>query len=1189
MVPNQGLQGIAFFEATVCLTLLVLFVHLRRDNPGTFYRLWLLGWICLTFSAFSELAMFYEQFLSLQVAVSGAGAAALALFLASIVQYTVVQNRLYWPMLWLTGLMVLMSSYYQSHVSRWGETRWETAILESAICLCAGWILWRASNSRPGHGGKLLAGAFILLGLNHLDRPQWAPGEVHLIRFAFDHFLNAGLGIGMIVLLLESARARSEEISEKMRQFTMLTASSSQSVSLEELLQKVLKQITGSVNASHGIIRLLVGKGDTAEFVACAAVGFSENYLEEHQRLPLNEAWVQAVLKGEYRITRFEDEKDVRLRHNMAEAGIAHLIGVPLCGKEGPVGLLNIGGSAGRQFPEDELAYLVNVANFLGTTIENVNLFDQVKSVQQQWVYTFDSIGDPILVHDEKGRILRTNIRLADLLGRDSLALAGRAVTDLFNRRETAFSICPYCEGISGEGDFPDPWLQGYFLASNSQFIDRAGRKLGTIHVLKDITERKKAEEKYRRLVASVQEGVFIATMHGKFLDFNAAMMRIIGYENRDELLSLDTAQKLFVNPADWERLRKLLHEHGSVNDFEFDIRRKDGEIRTVSESSTAVRDAAGNVTAYQGFLLDVSERRHAEQQIRRRNRELVVLNSIAETLSHTLDLSESVHRTLHQILELFEIDAASLYLFDHDGVALRRVSTAGHRSELARNFPVVTVPDGLIQQLRATHATFLSAQGLPLPAMVREMLNKEGIASAYILILWSKEKIIGGLVVGIRSVREFSAADVSLLIAVGSQVASAVDRSRLYEETRQAYENLRRTQEQLVHSEKLAAVGQLISGVAHELNNPLTAILGYSQLLTSCGEAGPQALGYSEKLYKQAQRTHRIVQNLLSFARQHKPERVPVQLNAVLEDTLALRDYDLRMGQIHVHLDLADDLPEVPADPHQLQQVFLNLINNAIDAILETGSEGDLWVRTGAEENQAFVVFTDSGPGVKDPTRVFDPFYTTKPVGKGTGLGLSICYGIITEHGGRILVKNMPERGASFRIELPTQSKVRAPRTAEVQAPRATRSGRILVLDTNESVLETVAGLLKENNHMVTTSRSLAEARQLVAAQEFDLVVADWQMVFQGEAPNFKTGTLQEEHDLGERVLWMSSVSAGEKSPSRFLPPDASILQKPFQPGELYDAVEAKLLRVAAPLAQEERKLGSHDGAFSESRGRGL
>jgi len=1170
VVANQGLQGIAFFEATVCLTLLVLFVHLKRDNPAKFYQLWLCGWICLTLSSFSELGLFFHANAALRLLASTANAAALTLFLASIVRYAIAPDRLYWPMWWLTLLVVLTAGYYEHRAPTWGETVWQIAVLDSAICLSAGIILLRVARSKSGHGAMLLAGAFLLLGLNNSDRMLWTQEDIHSLRFAFDHFLNAGLGIGMIVMLLEASRARSEELSEKMRQFTMLTTSSSQSVTLPELLEKVLTQIIGSINASHGVIRLLEGKGDTAEFVANAAVGFSEGYLSRHQRLSLAGDWVQGVLKGEYRIARFEDEKDPKVRRSMAEAGITQLISVALCGKEGPVGLLNVGMSQGKNLQEDELGYLANVANFLGTTIENVNLFEQIKSVQQQWMYTFDSIGDPIIVHDTQGRILRTNARLADLLGRKSQAIVGRAVSELFNVRERPFKICPYCEGISGEGDDSDPWLHGYFLASNSQFIDPSGRHLGTIHVLKDITERKKAEEKYRTLVASVQEGVFIATINGRFLDFNDAMMRMTGYDNRDELLAIDIAQQLYTNPVEYERLNKLLHEHGAVNDFEFDIHRKDGEVRTVSESSTAVRDSSGNVIAYQGFLLDVTERRHAEHQIRRRNRELMVLNSIAETLSYTLDLNESVQRTLRQMLELFELDVASLYLLDKDDVTIRRVAAVGHRSALAKTSPALSLPTGLIQQLRSTHATFLSVQGLPLPAVVRQIQEREGIRSAYVVTLWTKERIIGGLVVGSRKLKEFSVADISLLTAVGSQVASAVDHSRLYEETRQAYENLRRTQEQLVHSEKLAAVGQLISGVAHELNNPLTAILGYSQLLSSSGEIGPQALGYSEKMYKQALRTHRIVQNLLSFARQHKPERVPVRLNAIIEDTLALRDYDLRMSHIHVHLQLAEDLPEVPADPHQLQQVFLNLINNAVDAILETGSEGELWVYTSIESERVCAEFVDSGPGVKDSSRVFDPFYTTKPVGKGTGLGLSICYGIVTEHGGNIRVKNVPGKGASFRIELPVRSQVPAETNHKQEASRSLQNGRILVLDPDESVLETMAELLSNNDHVVTTSKSLEEARRLVAQKDFDLVVADWQVVYQSASSTAQKHHKNGSHGLGTRVLWTSSVSAMEKVPAGFLSADATILQKPFQADELHAAVDAKLLRTIAPVLQE-------------------
>src|SRR5256886_4345772 len=160
------------------------------------------------------------------------------------------------------------------------------------------------------------------------------------------------------------------------------------------------------------------------------------------------------------------------------------------------------------------------------------------------------------------------------------------------------------------------------------------------------------------------------------------------GFESREELLALDIPTTFYANSSDRERLKKLLDQHGSVADFEFEMRRKDGEIRIMQESAIAVRDADGNVTAYQGFLLDITERKRAESEIRRRNRELMVLNSIAKTLTESLDLTDSLHRTLGQMAELFNLDATSLYLFEEDGTQLRRVASVGHRSEFSRRFP---------------------------------------------------------------------------------------------------------------------------------------------------------------------------------------------------------------------------------------------------------------------------------------------------------------------------------------------------------------------------------------------------------------------------------------------------------------------------------------------------------------------
>jgi PAS domain S-box-containing protein len=1158
---NQGLLAIAFFEVTAFIVLLVLFFLFRKDNSSKYFQLWFGGWLCLTVSSQLELWLIAQPGPVVRLAGLATHIAALLLFLYSVIQYAAGRVRRNWPVLPL-ATAILAGVYYVERTTVppiFGRVHWATAEAEAVVCLWAGFLLWRAARKQAGHGARLLAGAFLVSGLHGMDRPQWPVHPLFFLRVAFDHLLSVAIGIAMVVLVLESARSRSEELNDKLRRLSLLTAASMQTPSVREVLEGVLAQLVDSLGATHGIVRLLEGEGKSAQLVARASVGFQQPYLQQHEKISLTEPWVQQVLRKEVVYLRLSDETDSRERQRMQESGVAESISLALPGKEGPLGVIAVGSTQGVRFQKDEISYLVNIANLVGLTLQNVRLFEQVATVQQQWAYTFDSIGDPIIVHDPQNRVLRANQRLGHLLVRDSNALVGRLVSDLFPRKGNGYKNCPYCEGVAGEGDNPDPWLTGYFLASNSTFADPRGRQLGIVHVLKDVTERKRAEEKYRTLVSNVQEGVFISTPQGRFLDFNDALMRILGYEDRDELLSLDIPT-MFVNQADRERLKKLLQEHGAVADFEYEIRRKDGEVRTMMESSTAVRDSSGTMTALQGFLLDITDRKRAEQEIRRRNRELMVLNSIGQTLMESMDLADSIHRTLRHMAELFGLDASSLYLFDEATLTLRRLAAVGYRAEASRQIPPVTVQPELLQHIKAVRATFLSTQGLPLPAILREAQRKEGLVSAFAVILWSKDRVIGALVVGTRTQREFSPADVNLLIAVGSQISSAIDRSVLYEETRQAYDNLRRTQEQLLHSEKMAAVGQLISGVAHELNNPLTAILGYSQLLTSSGQLNPQGMEYSDKLYKQAQRTHRIVQNLLSFARQHKPERVAVQVNHVLEDTLALRDYDLRMSNIRVHLELAPDLPITAADPHQLQQVFLNLVNNAVDAILEESKDGDLWVRTGARDDRLFIEFTDSGPGVRDASRVFDPFYTTKPVGKGTGLGLSICYGIVSEHGGTISVHNVEPKGASFTIELPFQN-IAAIKASDVDDPTVSaRVSRILLVDPDQSVLDAVESILEERNHTVQTATTQEQAESLLAgADGFDVVIADEQICGGGSDSKLCDWLASNRPTLVQRLVKTRALASPEMpqpNETNGLP----ILQKPFQAGELLAAIEGAL-----------------------------
>jgi len=277
----------------------------------------------------------------------------------------------------------------------------------------------------------------------------------------------------------------------------------------------------------------------------------------------------------------------------------------------------------------------------------------------------------------------------------------------------------------------------------------------------------------------------------------------------------------------------------------------------------------------------------------------------------------------------------------------------------------------------------------------------------------------------GTPEVRDFrlmttlvAALPLALVVFLRTHMADR-DRSRLLAQSQQSIENLKRLQAQFVQSEKLVSLGQLAAGAAHEINNPLAAILGFSDLLADDPVIPEKARAIAAKIRDQARRTKTLVGNLLSFARQVPPERTLLDINTVVNNAAQLRALDLRSAATRVELQLESVLPGVRGDGNQLMQVFFNIISNALDA-MEAASGGVLTIKTLRDRSNVVVLFSDSGPGIKEPHRVFDPFYTTKPVGKGTGLGLSICFGIIQEHAGKILCYNRQEGGAVFRVELP-------------------------------------------------------------------------------------------------------------------------------------------------------------------------
>ena len=419
--------------------------------------------------------------------------------------------------------------------------------------------------------------------------------------------------------------------------------------------------------------------------------------------------------------------------------------------------------------------------------------------------------------------------------------------------------------------------------------------------------------------------------------------------------------------------------------------------------------------------------RRELTRHRLRRESELGALNAMAGICSRTFDLDEILKSTAQCTSELFARDC-DILLFDPERGGVTRSQTTRQLPDTQLQGLGCMVEQDLSAFILREHSEILTEQELPLlPPAVQFWMSGHGYRNFALVVLYSHRKLLGILFLSGPAGKRFSTSDCSLAVAIARQLGNSVEKVLFYEETEQAAQNLRDTQEQLLQSEKMSAVGQLIAGVAHELNNPLTAILGYAQLLEA-EPIGERAQDYVRKLYQQTRRTHRVVQNLLSFSRQRKPVQSQVDLRRVLEDSLALREFDLKLNDIRVEIDHDPALPFIVGDAHQLEQVFLNIINNAVDSIMDLGAGGSLKIRIYSEDQRVCVEFRDTGTGLKDPGKIFDPFYTTKKIGKGSGLGLSICYGIVKEHGGDILAFNHERGGAVLQLKLPVGGTQRAP-----------------------------------------------------------------------------------------------------------------------------------------------------------------
>jgi two-component system NtrC family sensor kinase len=496
--------------------------------------------------------------------------------------------------------------------------------------------------------------------------------------------------------------------------------------------------------------------------------------------------------------------------------------------------------------------------------------------------------------------------------------------------------------------------------------------------IIRDISERKRAErliresgERYRSLVNNVRLGILRSTPGppGRILEVNPAFEEITGYF-RDELLAMDM-EELYIHPEERQALMEELTLAKGVVTRELHWRKKDGSEIVVLDTVITVRSKAGKVLHFDSIFEDITKRKQAERLLRE---------------------SEERYRALVNLRGKF--GAAIIMLQDtdqgegvHTFVSDQWCHMTGYSREELLGMPFFDVvhPQDRVESMERH----------------RRKMRGEAVPGLYELSLITKD--------GIEVPIELTSA-----YTVYQGKAANVAYIRDITERKQM-------EQHLIITDRLASVGELASGIAHELNNPLTSVIGFSQLVLD--KEIPDDIKEDVRIISsEAQRAAGVVKNLLTFARKHAQVKELANINDIINKVLELRSYEQRVNNIRVETQFAADLPSVMADYFQLQQVFLNMVINAEHFMVEAHNKGTLTITTERVDRVVKAAFADDGPGIpeEDLGHVFDPFFTTKEVGKGTGLGLSICHGIITEHGGQIYAASELGKGATFIVELP-------------------------------------------------------------------------------------------------------------------------------------------------------------------------
>ncbi len=514
--------------------------------------------------------------------------------------------------------------------------------------------------------------------------------------------------------------------------------------------------------------------------------------------------------------------------------------------------------------------------------------------------------------------------------------------------------------------------------------------------VYQDITERKAREQEYQAIIRTAMDGFWLTDMQGHFLDVNEAYCHLIGY-SRDELLNMSIPDiEAIEKPEEIAKRIRKIKEVG-YDRFETRHRRKDGEIVDVEISVNYLPIGGGRLFV---FLRDITERKRAEEALQASEERYRLL---AENVRDVIWATDMDFRFTY-------VSPSVKYLGDRTAEEVMSMSLGQLLTPSSQELAMKTFAEERVM------ANVTPQDPTRSRTLEVEFLRRDGSA------LWAELKM--------NFMRDTAGRPVGILGVM-----------RDISERKKAEEERRELEQKAQLASHLASVGELSAGVAHEINNPLTGVIGYAELLMQ--EDVPEHIKNDLEIIRDgAKRVASIVKGLLTFARQSKPERTVVDINEIIEVCLRLRAYELETSNIKVVTNLAPDLPLTIADAGQLQQVFLNLLINAEMEMKLAHGKGKLIIKAEQLDNTIRISFKDDGPGIakENLEKIFDPFFTTREVGKGTGLGLSICHGIITEHGGRIWAESKLGKGATFIVELPVVTEKKPSRSE----PKITRRPKV-------------------------------------------------------------------------------------------------------------------------------------------------